>query len=130
MQRCGRGSLLLTCTGASGAPSTPRSRCRSDLEQPEAELEGAGALQSQFAQLSALRSPESDSSGSGPSLSGDRASAPGLTLLDLETHISGRGNGDWLRPLLDRDFDSPRAISSFTAEKNPCFRSITAEAES
>ena len=36
IQRCGRGSLLLTHTGASGAP---RSRCRSDLEQSEAELE-------------------------------------------------------------------------------------------
>ena len=110
---------------------------------PRAVRGGAGALQSQFTQLSAQRSPESDSSGSGPSLSGDRASAPGLTLLDLDTYISGGAtllpllrrinpdrDGDWLRPLLDRYFDSPRAISSFTTEKNPCFRSITAEAES
>lgn len=140
MQRCGRGSLLLTCTGASGAPSTPRSRRRSDFEQPEPELESVGALQSQFAQLSALGSPESGSLGSGPSLSGDRASAPGLTLLDLDTYISGGAtllpllrrinpdrDGDWLRPLLDRDGDIPRAISSFKAAKKPCFRSITAE---
>lgn len=137
IQRWGRGSLLLTWTGASGAPSTPRSSRRSDLEQPDPEFEAFGARQSQLAHLSLLGSPEPDSLGSGPSLSGDSASAAGLTLPDLDTSISGGATllfilrlsrpdreGDWLRPLLDRPGDSPRTTSSFKVEKNPCFRSM------
>ena len=135
--------MLLTCTGASGAPKTPSNNLRSDRWQAaEEEAETEGALQSwpfiQWPHLSILESPPSDSSGSGPSINGDSASA-GLKLPDLDITTSGcttwpplpllllrsrPDRGDTLRPepgLLPLVLagDSP-----LTTEKNPCFLSI------
>lgn len=146
MLRWGKGSLQLTCTGASGAPKTPSNNLRSDRWDADAEAEATetdGALHNwpfiHRPHLSILESPPSAPSGSGPSINGDRASGGGgLTLPDLETNISGGAAWcvsplrrrrrpdpgetllDLLRPL-DLAGESPLTIS----EKNPCFFSIS-----
>lgn len=138
--------MLLTCTGASGAPKTPSSNLRSDRWADAAAAEDEeetweGALHNcpfiQWPHLSILESPPSVPSGSGPSINGDRASGGGLMLPDLET--DGSGGAAWcaaplrrrrspdpgetlldlLRPL-DLAGERPLTIS----EKNPCFFSI------
>ena len=140
--------MVHTCTGASGAPNTPRSNLRSDflLLQEDEEEETEGALASgPFIHWPHLPSPREESwppsVPSGPSLSGERASA-GLRLPDLAMKSSGGGAWCFLRrrssedmgdALLagllarDRAGERPRTTSSLSAEKNPCFRSIVSE---
>lgn len=137
MLRWGKGSLLLTCTGASGAPKTPSSSLRSDLEKLGPEVETEGARHNQWPHFSFLGSVPSDPFGSGPSLKGESVSTPGLKLPDLEIKISGgpkllpllrlrrpEPEGDGLLPLLDRPGERPLTTSSLRAEKKPDFFSI------
>lgn len=137
--------MVHTCTGASGAPNTPSSNLRSDFlheEEDDEEEETEGALASgPFIHWPHLPSPRVESwpsVPSGPSFSGESASA-GLRLPDLAMKSSGGGawcfrrrrssddiGDELLAGLLARERagDRPRTTSSFSAEKNPCFRSI------
>ena len=102
--------MVHTWTGASGAPNTPRSNLRSDflLLQEDEEEETEGALASgPFIHWPHLPSPREESwppsVPSGPSLSGERASA-GLRLPDLTmkkqhggAEEEARRRSGWLR---------------------------------
>jgi hypothetical protein len=144
--RWGKGSAVLTWTGASGAPKTPSNNLRSDrllvllqaFDEEDTTEDGPPLESCPFIHWphlpSILESPPS--SWSGPSFNGDKASA-GLKLPDLGM-IKGSGFatccpcpflllnkldiGDaLLAGLFARDLpgDSP-----LTTEKNPCFLSI------
>ena len=113
MLRWGKGSVVHTWTGASGAPNTPRSNLRSDFlflqEDKEEEEEIENALTSgPFIHWPHLPSPHVESwlppsVPSGPSFSGKRASA-GLRLPDLTmkkqhggAEEEARRRSGWLR---------------------------------
>lgn len=117
MLRWGKGSLLLTCTGASGAPKIPSRSLRSDrCWQPELEAEG-GRKSGPFIQcphFSVLDSPHSDRLGSGPSISGDNVSTPGRRRRRI-SEAEGGGRLPRGRALTN---------SSLNAEKKPCFLSM------
>lgn len=133
---------MLTWTGASGAPRTPRRSRRSELLYGDEDTDGA--LQScPFIHWphrpSIFESPPSVPSG--PSFNGESASA-GLRLPDLE--INGSGCATWRPPPpflrrrrlfigepllaglfgLDLPGESPLTTSSLMAVKKPCFLSI------
>lgn len=92
--------MVHTCTGASGAPNTPRSNLRSDFllqdefeDEDDEETEGALAS-GPFIHWPHLPSPRVDSLPpsvpSGPSFNGESASV-GLRLPDLAMKSSGGG---------------------------------------
>lgn len=142
MLRWGKGSAMLTCTGASGAPITPSSSLKSDRPQssPDDDEETDGALPIwpfiQWPHPSFFPSPGARLSGSGPSMSGDSVSPTILMLPDLAMKGPPACCGAWWLRLRRRDIgeallpldlagESPLTTSSFSAEKNPCFFSIS-----
>lgn len=148
MLRWGKGSVVLTCTGARGAPITPSNSLRSDLlyaaEVTDGVLDSCPFIQCPKPKPLRFDSPISLPSGSGPSINGVKVSpTTGLKLPDLEISGSGFATywlwlcfllrnspdiGDPALPgLFARDLagESPLTTSSFNAAKNPCFRSIT-----
>lgn len=135
--------MVLTCTGASGAPITPSNNLRSDRLYAFEEATDGVLERCPFIHCPnppRFESPTSPPSGSGPSINGVSVSPTILMLPDLTDNGSGfttwfccflrrsrRDIGDPLRAgLFARDLagDSPRTTSSFKAEKNPCFFSI------
>nr|CAB3466309.1 unnamed protein product [Digitaria exilis] len=127
MLRCGSGSAAQTCTGASGAPMTPSSSLRSFLlaapASAPAPAADAGARASwswprtHWPHPSRRAPPPGHASGSGPSMRGASASpAPPASRSAAAT--SAALDADRRRA---RAGDSPRATSSRSAEKKPCF---------